>query len=424
MYNYVYNMIVVHYKLTKVVHMLTATQVKTLKQKDKLYTVTDGAGLSLEVTSTGSKRWRFRYRFNGKPMQKSLGIYPDVSLAKAREKRDSARTSIADGIDPFEVVHEVVQPIAIEKTFKDWSEYYMKKVADDVSETHLARSLKGWKKDVYPEIGNMPMNSIKPKDIIRILNIMTDRGVKESAKKTFSSISRVYDVAIANFPDEVELNPCKSVSLKDVVGASKTNNYPIITNNKELGTLLNLIEQYTGHISTKLALKLIAHTFVRPANIRYAEWDEINLKTKQWVIPSAKMKTDKELIVPLSKQSIEIIKEAKTYSGDSKLLFPSPRGINTPLSDAAMVAALRRIGYTKDEIVAHSFRGIFSTIAHEHGIYTHDVIETQLAHTVGSKVSQAYNRAMYLKERTEMMDWYSNHLAYTMGYDIQNKNTK
>lgn len=395
--------------------MLTATQVKTLKPKDKLYTVNDGSGLSLEVTPQGSKRWRFRYRFNNKPMRKSFGVYPDVSLARAREKRDSAREAIADGIDPFVVVEETVQTEVFAKTFKEWSEYYMDKVANDVSETHLVRSLKGWKKDVYPEIGDMLINDIKPKDIIRILNNMSSRGAKESAKKTFSSISRVYDVAIANYPDEVELNPCKSVSLKDVVGSSKTNNYPIITNDKELGALLNSIEQYPGHVSTKLALKLIAHTFVRPVNIRYAEWDEINLKAKQWVIPASKMKTYKELIIPLSKQSIAIIKEAKENSAGSKFLFPSPRGQNTPLSDAAMVAALRRIGYTKDEIVAHSFRGIFSTIAHEHGKYAHDVIETQLAHTVGSKVSQAYNRALYLKERSEMMDWYSDHLDYIMG---------
>ena len=194
--------------------MLTATQIKNLKPQDKLYTIADGGGLSLEVTPTGSKRWRFRYRFNGRPMRKSFGIYPDVSLARAREKRDSARTSISDGVDPFVKVEETTKPTVVEKTFKEWSEYYIDKVADNVSEAHIDRSIKGWKKDVYPIIGNMPMNSIKPKDIIKILNIMTDRGAKESAKKTFSSISRVYDVAIANFPDEVELNPCKSVSLK------------------------------------------------------------------------------------------------------------------------------------------------------------------------------------------------------------------
>ena len=405
--------------------MLTATQVKNLKPKEKLYTISDTAGLSLEITTKGAKRWRFRYRFNNKPMRKSLGLYPDVSLAKAREKRDEARKTLADGVDPFapiEKIEDVQQNKS--KTFKEWSEFYMEKVSEDLSATHIARSLKGWKKDVYPLIGNTPINDIKPKNIITILNIMTQRGAKESAKKTFSSISRVYDVAIANYPDEVEINPCKSVSLKDVVGASKTNNYPIIIDDKELGILLNLIDEYKGHISTKLALKLIAHTFVRPANIRFAEWDEINVKAKQWIIPAHKMKTKKELIVPLSQQSLKIIEEAKQYSQDSKLLFPSTRGKNTPLSDAAMVGALRRIGYTKEEIVAHSFRGIFSTIAHENGKFSHSVIETQLAHTIGSKVSQAYNRALYLKERVEMMQWYSNHLDYIQSERVQkNSNT-
>jgi len=393
--------------------MLTATQVKNLKPKEKLYTVSDTAGLSLEVTTKGAKRWRFRYRFKNKPMRKSLGLYPDVSLARAREKRDEARKALADGIEPFALKQEIQEVEQTKsKTFKEWSEFYMEKVSENLSAVHIERSLKGWKKDVYPLIGDIPINDIKPKDIIGILNQMTKRGVKESAKKTFSSISRVYDVAIANYPDEVEINPCKSVSLKDVIGASKTNNYPIITDDKELGILLNLIDEYKGHISTKLALKLIAHTFVRPANIRFAEWDEMNIKNKQWIIPAHKMKTKKQLIVPLSQQSLEIIEEAKKHSQDSKLLFPSTRGKNTPLSDAAMVGALRRIGYTKEEIVAHSFRGIFSTIAHENGQYAHNVIETQLAHTVGSKVSQAYNRALYLKERVEMMQWYSNHLDY------------
>ena len=243
---------------------------------------------------------------------------------------------------------------------------------------------------------------------------MVDRDAKESAKKVFSSISRVYDVAIANYPEEIEYNPCKSVSLKDVVGSSKRKHYPIITVDKELAILLMQINDYKGHISTKLALKLIAHTFVRPSNIRHARWDEINLLTKQWVIPAKKMKIRKELIVPLSRQSIEIIKEAKLYSKDSELLFPSPKSMSTPLSEMAMVGVLRRMGYSSDEIVAHSFRGIFSTIVHEEGNFVHDVIETQLAHTVGSKVSQSYNRALYLKERTEMMQWYSDHLDNIM----------
>ena len=398
----------------EVIHMATNLlndkQVKNIKATAKTATYSDGNGMHLEVTASGSKRWRFRYRFNGKAKLVSLGVYPGITLKDARLKRDEARSNVAKKINPFPPkikANAKTLNEGKEKTFKQWSEYYIDKVEAEVTETHLTRSLKGWKKDVYPVIGNTPINDIRPKDIIAILHTMSDRGAKESAKKVFSSISRVYDIAIANYPDEVEINPTKSVSLKDVVGKTIKKHYPIITEAKELGVLLTSIDTYSGHISTKLALQLIAHTFVRPNNIRHAEWSEFNSKTKQWIIPAKKMKTKRELIIPLSKQVLEIIEEAKMYSGDSIYLFPSPKGINTPLSDGVLVGALRRIGYTHNEIVAHSFRGIFSTIAHESKKYSHDTIETQLAHSVGSSVSQAYNRAEHLKERSEMMQWYS-----------------
>jgi integrase len=255
------------------------------------------------------------------------------------------------------------------------------------------------------------MNDIKAKYIIKIMHVMKDRGAVESARKVFSSIKRVFEKAISNYPDEIERNPASDIKLSDVIGAKKTTNYPIITDPKELGTLLIAIEEYKGNTSTKLALTMIAHTFVRPANIRLAQWDEIDFKAKQWIIPATKMKTKKELIVPLSEQVLALLQEAKN---NSPLLFPSIRSKTSPMSDNALVGALRRMDYSRDEIVAHSFRGIFSTIAHEKGIYTHDAIETQLAHTVGSSVSQAYNRAKYLEDRTSMMQWWSNYLANVM----------
>ncbi len=403
---------------TMAIDLLNDKQIKALKPQAKTITYADGGGLHLEVTKDGSKRWRFRYRFDGKPVLKSLGIFPHVTLSQARTNRNKAKADIANGINPFPKKVKA-ESIKVEKTFKQWSEYYMTKVAGDVTETHLATSLKRWKKDVYKPIGDKPINSIKPKDIIAILNTMNDRGAKTSAKKVFSSISRVYDVCIANYPDDVEMNPCKSVSVKDVIGKTVAVHYPIMTDPTELGSLLNSIDDYKGHTSTKLALKMIANVFVRPANIRHAEWSEIDIDKNQWVIPASKMKTKNELIVPLSKQVRQILIEAykDKYDTDtvsktqlataSGLIFPSPKSKTQPLSDMALVGALRRLGYGRDEIVAHSFRGIFSTIAHEGSKYSHDVIETQLAHSVGSSVSQAYNRAVYLPERTEMMQWYS-----------------
>lgn len=385
--------------------MLTNTQLKTLRAKEKLYRVTDYDGLSIEIPIKGKLRWRFRYRFDNKAIQKSLGTYPEVSLKDARVLGDDARILIAKNIDPFPT--KILEDKIEEKSFKVWSNYYLEKVADDVTETHLTRVLKGFKADVYPYIGNMPMNEIQAKNIIYIVNTMAERGAKESAKKVFSSISRCFQVCMANFPDDIERNPCKDISLRDLLGKRKEVHYPIITDSRELGILLNAISEYQGHVSTRLALLMIAHTFVRPHNIRHAKWEQINLETAQWIIPSKEMKTRKELIVPLSTQVISILKELKSITNPDSYIFPSPKSKTTPLSDAALVGALRRLGYTKEQIVAHSFRGIFSTLAHEATKYNHAVIETQLAHTVGSSVSQAYNRAMYLKERTEMMQWYS-----------------
>ena len=392
---------------------LTDTECKKAKPRDKNYSLSDGLGLSLEVPKEGSKRWRFRYRFDGKAGLKSLGLYPQISLSKARELRNIARSDIANGIHPFPAKpskQEQAEQAIKEKTFKEWSEYYLNKVKDDITETHLVRTLKGWKKDVYPIIGDMPMNSIKAKDIISILHIMAERGAVESSKKVFSSISRCFQVCLANYPDDIERNPTKDINLSDVVGKRKKVNYPIITKAKDLGSLLNSIDDMSGHISTKLALTMIANVFVRPINIRMAEWSEFNSKTRQWVIPPHKMKSKKELIVPLSKQMMKLISEAKIHSEDSIYLFPSMRSTTSPMSDGTLVAGLRRIGYSREEIVAHSFRGIFSTIAHEDGTYGHEVIETQLAHSVGSSVSQAYNRAEHLEERTKMMQWYSDTL--------------
>ena len=280
-----------------------------------------------------------------------------------------------------------------------------------LSEDYEKRALKSYKKDVYPTLGDKLITDIEPADIIAILKVMKERGVTPSAKKVLGLISRVFQVAIANHPKDVKVNPCTSVSFKDVVGKLKKNHYPIITDNKELGILLNAIDNYTGDISTRLGLKLLAHVAVRPANVRFARWEDIDLETKQWLIPAEQMKMKRELIVPLSESVIAILQEAQAVNRDSELVFPSLRSKTTPMSDATLVNALRRIGYSKEEIVAHSFRGIFSTILHETNKFPHDVIEIQLAHSVGSQVSQAYNRAEHLEARVKMMDFYSAHLA-------------
>jgi len=419
-------------KGTHMATQMTATGAKNAKPKNKEYTLSAGESLYLVIKPSGVKSWLFRYRVDNKSFKKSLGKYPALTLEKAREKRNAAKVDLANGIDPFpKKVHEKVHTKE-EKTFKEWAEWYIETLyTDGLSDTHISRTIKSFKKDVYPIIGDMPINDIMTRDIIKILHVMKERTAIESARKTFSSINRVFSKAISNFPDDINRNPTSDISLSDVIGKKKTVSYPVITDDKELGLLIKSISEYglgeqegqqtlRGHSSTRLALMMLAHVFTRPSNVRLAEWEEIDLKAKQWIIPASKMKTKKELIVPLSKQVLKILEEAKEVSPLSKLVFPSNRSITSPFSDAAMVGALRRIGYDRSEIVAHSFRGIFSTIAHEDKTYSHDVIETQLAHTVGSQVSQAYNRAKHLPERVEMMQWYSDHLEHIMSDEVQN----
>ncbi len=410
---------------------LKDTAVKNAKPKNKVYTLSADSNLYLQVTPTGGKSWIFRYKYNGKNVKKSLGKYPDVSLLDARAKRDTARNILATSSnDPFpKKVHQ--QEIKVHHSFKYWSEWYIEEISKDLSDSHITRTMKSFKKDVYPIIGDMPINDIKARDIIKILHIMKERGANESARKTFSSINRVFAKAISNFPDDIDRNPTADISLGDVIGKKQTVSYPIITDDKELGRLLKTVSEYglptegsqkgkeRGHSSTRLALMMLSNVFTRPSNVRLAVWSEVDLKTKQWVIPASKMKTKKELIVPLSKQVIKILNEAKLENPDSEYLFPSNRSKTSPMSDNALVGALRRMGYERDEIVAHSFRGILSTIAHEKAIYSHDVIETQLAHSVGSQVSQAYNRAKHLEERTNLMQWYSDHLEYIQSDAVQ-----
>jgi len=410
--------------MAKYTKPLSELEIKKATPSEKVYTLFDGQGMFLEIMPNGKKYWRLKYQFNSKTKKKGLGVYPNISLKEARIKRDTIRATLAEGKDPFPPKNVPLDvPTQSEKTFKEWAEWYIKTLYQDkLSDLHISRTLKSLKKDVYPIIGEMEINSIMARDIIQILHIMKERGALESARKTFSSINRIYSKALSNFPDDIDRNPTSDISLRDVIGKKQTISYPVITDDKELGILLRSISEYgigeeegykslRGHSSTRLALMMLAHVFTRPSNVRIAEWTDINLETKQWVIPTSKMKTKKELIVPLSKQVIKILEEAKKASPDSILVFPSNRSITSPFSDAAMVGALRRIGYDRNEIVAHSFRGIFSTISHEKAIYSHDVIETQLAHTVGSQVSQAYNRAIHLPERTEMMQWYSDYLC-------------
>ena len=392
---------------------LTATQIKEIKPKEKDFKLFDGGGLFLLVTKRGTKLWRLKYKFDGKEKLLSLGAYPTISLAKARELREVYKLDIANGINPSEVKQEnkLIQQQESTKhlnTFKTIALQRLEKVKEDISESHYKSTLRGFVNDTFPYIGDKDINDVTAKDIIAILKKMMERDIRNSTQKVHQSIGKTFKYAVAH--GLAERNPASDIEINEIIGKSNEKHYPTITDDKGIKNLLISIKDYTGELSTKYALLMLAYTFVRPTNVRLALWSEIDLNTKQWIIPAKKMKTKDEFIVPLSQTLITLLEEIKLYSGDSKYLFPSTKSKSTPLSDGALLGAIRRMGYTKEEFTPHGFRAMFSTIAHEKSPFKYEVIETQLAHSVGNAVSQAYNRAKYLNERVELMEWWSEYL--------------
>jgi integrase len=392
---------------------LSDTQIKQAKFLEKDYKLSDGGGLFLLVTKRKTKLWRMKYRFNGKEKLLSFGSYPSITLSKARELREKYKQDIANGIDPNEIKQEKKalqkeEEIKASNTFENIALERLEKQKDTYSEAHYKRTINAFRNDCFEYIGQKNIDEVEAADLINILQVMADRGVNDSARKLFYAISKTFKWAVANA--KAKRNPAADILLEEILGKKSKQHYPTITDDDGIKNLLISIQDYTGELSTKYALQFLSYTFVRPSNVRLALWDEVNFKDKQWVIPAKKMKTRDEFIVPLSDQAIELLEEVQEYSCNSPYLFPSTKSDTTPLSDGALLGAVRRMGYSKDEFVPHGFRAMFSTIAHEKSPFKYDVIETQLAHSVGNSVSKAYNRAKYLDERIELMQWWSDYL--------------
>lgn len=392
---------------------LTDTEISKAKPREKEYKLFDGGGMYLSISPKGGKWWRLKYLFEKKEHRISLGTYPSTPLKEARKKRDELKEKIALGINPSEEKQEKKLSLKIERekqinTFEKIALERLEKQKDTISESHYKRTLNALKNDCFQYIGHKPIDEVTAKDIISLLQVMNDRGVNESARKLFYSISKTFKWAVAN--GKAERNPAGDILLEEILGKAVKQHYPTITDDKGIKNLLISIKEYQGETSTRNALLMLSYTFVRPVNIRLALWSEIDFKSKQWVIPAKKMKTKDEFIIPLSPTLIKLLEEVRLYSGDSPYLFPSTKSKTTPLSDGAFIGAIRRMGYTKEEFTPHGFRAMFSTIAHEKSPFKYDVIETQLAHSVGNSVSQAYNRAKYLDERVELMQWWSDYL--------------
>ncbi len=385
--------------------MLSDIKLKSLKPKDKIYALTDEKGLSIEISPKGGRWWRFKYRFDGKQKRLSLGVYPDVSLKQARERRDDLRKQVADGIDPSHTRKAEKQSTSDQNSFEFVAREWHNKFSADWSESHKSRTLIRLEQNAFPWLGATNINDITAPELLSVLRRIESRGALETAHRVNQICGQVFRYAIAT--GRAERDP--AADLKGALPPAKTNHYPSITEPVKVGALMRAIQDFTGTIITATALKLSPLVFVRPGELRQAEWSEIDLDNAEWRIPPEKMKMRVVHIVPLSKQAIEALKEIQPLTGRDKYVFPSNRTITRPMSNNTVNAALRRMGYTKDEMTAHGFRSMASTILNEQG-WLGDAIERQLAHGESNGVRAAYNYAQHLPERKKMMQAWADYL--------------
>ena len=367
----------------------------------------DEKALYLEVTAAGGKYWRWKYRHGGKEKRLALGVYPEVSLAQAREARDDARKLLKDGTDPGQLRREAKAASAFDQanTFEAVARLWWDHWRDGKSPRHADYAIKRLEADAFPLLGSRPIASLTAKDLTRMAKAVQDRGAIDLAHRVLQMAGQVMRYAVAH--DLIERNPATDVKPSDTLKSRRKENYARL-GEKELPELLRKIEAYQGGPYTRLAMQLMALTFVRTTELIAARWAEFDLQAAEWRIPPERMKMKTPHIVPLSPQAVEVLKVLHTLSGGRVLLFPGERDHDKPMSNNTILKALERMGY-KGRMTGHGFRGMASTILHEQG-YEHHHIELQLAHKERNEVSAAYNHALYLKERRVMMCEWANHL--------------
>jgi integrase len=383
--------------------MLSDTRVRRAKPSDKQYKLYDGRGLFLLVTPTGGRLWRLKYRINGGEKLISLGAYPDVGLKRAREKRDEARKLLADGIDPSARRQE--RRTALLETFEgvaeEWLELQSKSLAPETISILGSRL----KSALYPYLGSKPVAAITAQEVLGALRRIEARGRHETAHRVRALAGRVLRYAVATGRAQHDV----AADLKDALAPIKSRNFASVIDPVRVGELMRAIDGYTGHPVTALALKLAPLLFVRPGELRAAEWPEFDLANAEWRIPAIRMKMGEPHLVPLARQALAILREVQPLARDGRYLFPSLRTRDRPMSNNTINAALRRLGYTSEEQTGHGFRTMASTLLNEQG-FPPDVIELQLAHAERNKVRAAYNKAQRLPERRKMMQAWADYL--------------
>ncbi len=382
---------------------LTELAIRAAKPKGRPYKLRDGGGLFLLVRSDAALYWRFRYRYEGREKLISLGVYPHVSLKAARTRRDEARLALTNGIDP--VAKRRAERVAQADSFEAIAQEWISK-RPDVDPGTVKRDYDRLRKFIYPYLGKRPIASIEAPELLDALRKIEARGRHETAHRTKSVCGRVFRYAIATGRAKRDV----SADLRGALTPPANNNLAAITEPAKVGELLRAIDCYGGHDYTALALKLLPLVFTRPGELRAARWIEINFQEAEWRIPAERMKKRREHIVPLSRQALAVLRELHPLTGNRVFLFPSLLAPNErPMSNNTMNTALRRMGYSREEMTAHGFRSVASTLLNEQG-FSPDVIELQLAHAERNQVRAVYNRSLRLAERRKMMQVWADYL--------------
>jgi integrase len=385
---------------------LTDTAARSAKPKDKPYKLFDGLGLFLQVTPTGGKWWRFKYRFDDKERLLSLGTYPEISLASARLERDAMRSNVAKGIDPSakRVADKQTRSEALENSFEAVAREWLQTLAKTKTSEYTQRILRRMENDIFPAFGRLPISEVKPKNVLDAVRKIEARGTRETAHRALSECGRAFRYAVASQRCERDV----TADLRGALQPVKATHFASVTEPKDVAPMLRAIYDYSGSPQVCAALKIAPQVFVRPGELRAMEWEHVDLKGAEWRYLVTKTQTPH--VVPLSKQVVAILTELHALTGHGRYVFPSQRGQGRPMSDMAILAAFRRMGIGKDEMSAHGFRAMARTILDEVLGVRPDLIEHQLAHAVKDANGRAYNRTSHLPERRKTMQQWADYL--------------
>lgn len=387
---------------------LTDAKVRALKPKDKPYKVADYDGLYVNVTKTGSKLWRFKFRIDGKEGLLSFGKYPDLSLSEARHLRDEARRKVVKGINPATAKQAAKREkrTKTEQTFAKFAELFLaKKLKEGKSEATIQK--KEWLlRLAMDDLGELPINEITAQTVLATLKKREAMGHYETVRRLRSTISAVFRFAVASGVAETD----PTFALKDALVKPTVQHRAAITDETTLKRYLKALAEYNGRPETRVALWLLMLFACRPGELRLARWEEFDLDNNVWVIPASRMKMRREHRVPMSGKAVALLEELKTLTEWGELLFPSLMSSKKPMSENTLNQALRRMGFGPDEVTAHGFRSTFSTFANESGQWNPDAIEAYCARQDANAVRRAYNRSQYWNERVKIADWWSDYI--------------